>query len=161
MNQNYSKINVLYEAVRSVLINDKTETAQEVREFKYYCNERVTRGFLPIAKIFPQCAMKLSDVGSNLGLPSAEYDLELRIWVDINSTYPQTTLENIATRAIFLLDHKPENLNNSILTEKNLRCRLINKMSAHDYTDELENKSLYCKVLFFRVICDDEILTSI
>ena len=75
-------------------------------------------------------------------------------FVQIDDNYAKTKLSNMAARAIYLLDKQSDQLN--LASSKNLRCRLISKMSSIESQDLLDK--LYSNLITFRVVCDDEII---
>jgi hypothetical protein len=152
-NEKYSKSKVILEAVRSILVADNSNTGNEVREIEYYCSDRIHRGNLRTKSAFPQITFGIDEGYDELNLPSGHYYLSVSAHERFDSKYPQETLDNISSRIAFLLNKKPNQLN--LATSKNLRCRLIVKISAllvQDYTNKVFTKSIN-----FRMICGDEI----
>ena len=57
-NISYSKINVIIEAVRNLLVSDNSNTGLEVREIHYYCSDRIFRSYIRINHDFPQIILE-------------------------------------------------------------------------------------------------------
>lgn len=152
MNEEYSKSKVILESVRSILIGDNQNTGNDVREISHYCGNRIFRGKLRSKQQFPQITINTDEGFNDIVIPSGYYFLEVNSHVVYDSKSPQDTLDDIATRVIFLLDRKSSQLN--LATSKNLRCRIIQKMSSMSIEDDLDR--VYTRTIRFKMICDDE-----
>lgn len=151
-NEQYSKSKVILEAVRSIMTDDDANTGNELREIQYYCADRVYRGNLRVKSDFPQISMRVEEGLDELNIPSGEYFLEVSSHEKFDANSPQDVLDGISSRIQFLLNKKPDQLN--LATSKNLRCRLIIKLSAlliEDYVNRV-----FTKTIRFRTVCGDE-----
>lgn len=155
MNQNYSKQNTLLKSVRAILIGDTAVLATEVREIKYYVSNRIVQGQNPVSLLMPQVTMDVNDGMNEQLLPSGEYYLMIKCWVEQDSEAPNDTLNNLSTRIIYLLNNRYNELNTKFPSE-NLRCRFIVKQSNTKHVDAVAK--IIDRTILFRVIADDEIL---
>lgn len=151
-NESYSKSKVVLEAVRSILVSDNVNTGNEVREIDHYCGDRIYREYTKPKKTFPQITLAIEEDISGIVLPTGGYFLEIKVHTAFDQHSPLDTKDNITARILFLLENKPASLN--LATSKNLRCRLINKMSVHPTQDFIEKT--YINVIRFKLICDHE-----
>ena len=154
-NINNSKEEILIQAVRTLFVNDDTDTGKTVREINYYVGDRIFLTDKNIDEDFPQIVLSADSVYDELELPTGNYILEIRTFVKIDDSYAQTKLMRINSRMLVLINKQPESLNSAVLG-KNLRCRLIVKMSSINVTDPVAH--LYMRRTSFRVILDDETL---
>ena len=94
-NENYSKDNVIFESVRSVLIGDNSNTGKEVREIHYYVSDRIVIGNYTSGTDMPQITMEIENVGDSEKLPSSTYILIIKIFDEMNKNLVKTKLKNI------------------------------------------------------------------
>lgn len=151
-----SKEEVLLQAVRKLLVDDNADTGKTVREIDYYVGDRI---YLTDKNIdnatFPQIILSVDAAEDELGLPTGNYVLDVRTYVNIDDEYAKTKLKRIDARVLVLINKRSDSLNSAV-TGKNLRCRLIVKMSSLETTDPIAH--LYIKRTSYRVILDDEVI---
>ena len=128
-NEEYSKSKTILEAVRNIFVGDNANTGNDVREIEYYCADRVYRGNLNVGHDFPQITISVDEGINGLNLPSGEYFLEVNSHNKFSSSNAQDVVDNMSSRVEFLLSNKPNQLNLAV-TSKNLRCRIVRKLSA-------------------------------
>ncbi len=147
-----AKEEVLYEALKSIIISDNVDTGQTVRELHFYIADRISREQKRTADANPQMTMLVEHAGDEEAIPSGSYFVEIRSYVHFDYDYPLTTVGRIESRMLTLINKKPNILN--LATSKNLRCRLCVKTSSIPTVDQIAR--LHIKVTRFRLICDDE-----
>ncbi len=157
MNVSNSVQNLIFEGVKAIFTDDDVNTNKVIREMNYYIAGRVYRSNLIVGDTFPQATMNINELSDDSSLPSSVYMLNLRFWTKMGESVSQFNLANMISRAIYLLNKKPETLN-SFVTSGLLRCRFILKQSVIDANDDVAK--LYSKLLLFKLICDDEILNQ-
>ena len=155
MNQTVSKTTAILRAIRKILISDTTNTGYEVREVSFYVSNRIVQGTMPAPVNMPHITLSEDDGDQRQLLPSGEYFVPVRCWVDMDTDSPNDTINNLVTRIIFLLHNKQDQLNTQYPSD-NLRCRLITKQSNTLLNDG--QARLISRTILFRVIADDEIL---
>lgn len=155
MNQVNSKEEVLLAAAINILSADTIPVANSVREISFYCNDRIYRTDAQITQILPSLTLNTEELASNFTLPTSEYILEVTAWVNFSHSFPLTTINNFSARVIYLLDKQMDSLNDAV-PGKNLRCRLISKLSSIKTSDAV--LKVYQKTMRFRVVLDDETL---
>ncbi|MHA2363874.1 MAG: hypothetical protein ACXAC7_07940 [Candidatus Hodarchaeales archaeon] len=155
MSNELAKEEVLVEAVRAVLIADNTDTGGTVREIDFYCGDRIYMADKNLDNDFPQIFLNTDAAPDQQLLPSGNYFLETTCCVKMDYTNAQQTMYRMDSRVLALINKKPDTLNLAV-PSKNLRCRLILKMSSIRFTDPIAQ--LYLKNTRFRVILDDETL---
>jgi hypothetical protein len=154
-NETYSKENVLLEAVRTLLVNDNSNTSKIVREIHFYCGDRIERDFVAARTVFPKITLSVDHAAVHSGLPSGTYFLDVTGHYEIGEQNSLTKLSRMMARSNFLLNEKHDNLNVAV-SGKNLRCRQILMLSSIGRKDEFLKH--YLRTLRFSVVCDDEIL---
>lgn len=155
MNELESKNSVLYSSVIKLLKDDNVSTGNIVKEINFYVGSRIIRKNLRQKIKNPKILIDILDQPSDLSLPSGKYVLSTTVVVNTDDTYALTELDNISARVEFLLNKKSASLNLAY-SSKNLRCRLINKVSGITSSDLL--KKIHQKVTMFDVTLDDETL---
>lgn len=149
----YSEDNLLLEAVRTLLVDDNSNTGESVREIHHYCEDRIVRSNLKTLVNRPCITMYTVGGPSDLGLPTRQYMLHLTVNTDIETESSQDILNNLAQRVIDLLDEKPKSLNDKV--SENLRCRLVVLISNNFISDE--DKGLNKRELIFRITLQKQI----
>jgi hypothetical protein len=161
-NITYSKEVVILEAVNTILISDVLSTGNEVKSIKNYVDNRVYRTYTEdknnTNKFMPQLNMEMESMETNPSLPTGEYILTIKAFINQDASRPKDILDNLMARVCYLLDKKEKNLNNS--SNKNLRCVRCRKYSLIDNNDYL-NKAIYGKQVIFTLKCMDEILDNL
>lgn len=150
-----SKVNILLEAVYKILSADSTNTGVTMREITHYTTN-ISRKKIEQQSTFPQITFEVDEQESELLLPSQSYLLTVSAHVKKDMQYALTSLDNLTARIEYLLNKKPSSINLAV-SGKNLRCRLINKISGMKVTDEL--KEVHTKNLIFEVVLGDEIIS--
>lgn len=161
-NVNYAKENVILEAVRSILVADNGTLSSDVKSIHQYVADRIIRkkAFLepPEESLI---TMEVISRGGNYNLPSSSWFLTITAINPMEAepivagSNAQDDVANMSQRIEYLLNKKHDDLNNSVPT-KNLRCRLINRISLLPTDDE--KLKLYKRDIVFEMITDDEIL---
>jgi hypothetical protein len=155
-NVNYSKENVILQAVRTLLVADNGTLTGDVKSIHTYCEDRIIR-----KKIFTEApgeslaTMEVVSNGGDVGLPATRWFLTVTAIIPMDATNSQDNVSNFAERISILLNKKAMNLNNAVLT-KNLRCRLINRLAILNADDEV--LKIYKRDVNFELIIGDEIL---
>lgn len=155
MNENFSKQNTLVKSIRKMMIDDNVNTGVDVREIFYYVGNRIGHGSYPIAQVNPQITIDVNDGLQNQSIPTGDYWAIIKIWVDMDSEAPNDTINNIASRVIFLLHNRSAEMNLQYPVEK-LRCRNVLKQSNLKSEDKILKS--YVRVVVFGIKADDEIL---
>ncbi len=150
-----SKEEVLLEAIRTLMIADNADTGVTLREIHYYVADRIFPTEQNMDEDFPQFGITTESVSDELNLPTGDYFVEVIAHTKKDAKYAITDLLRMDARVLVLINKKPQSLNDAV-SSKNLRCRLIVKMSSLRTTDPIAH--LNVKRTRFRVICDDEII---
>ena len=154
-NPTNSKEEVLMEAIRALMVADNVDTGVTVREIHYYVGDRIFPTEHNIDEEFPQFGIIIEAVTDDFNIPTGDYFAEVMSYTKKDALSAITTLLRMDARVLVLINKKPQSLNDAV-SSKNLRCRLIVKMSSFKTTDPIAN--LNVKRTRFRVICDDEII---
>jgi hypothetical protein len=148
-----AKEEVLMEAIRSLMVADNSNTGNPVREIHYYAADRIFPTEHNIDEDFPQFGIVIESVLDDQILPTGEYFAEVISYVKKDYENSIRTLLRMDARVLALINKKHASLNAAVIS-KNLRCRLIVKMSSLRISDPIAQ--LNTKRTRFRVTCDDE-----
>lgn len=157
MNKNYSKNELILIGVRKLLVDDNTNTGAEVREIQFYCEDRIYRTDLNHAATFPQILMEIDSMDSSILIPTSKFILTIKICIKRGTSGANMVLDRMATRVEYLLNRQHEKINIAADLAKNLRCRMIRKISAIRATDMIMD--IITEIIMFEIVLDDEILT--
>lgn len=151
----YANENLILEASIGILVGDNTATGNAVECIQSYVADRIFRSNYVNTQTFPQITVFYEDAVQSLTLPSREGFLVITPWVSFTDAFPLTKLANITERIQNLITAASLNL---AVNGKNLRCRLVQLISAVKTSDALTE--CYANVIRFRLIIDDQALPT-
>ncbi len=146
----YSKPNVLAQAIVSLLRNDNTDTLQEVREVHFYVADRIYRGHQIIEREYPHISFEIFTSEQSISLPTGEFFVEIMSYAKFSDAEPLTKLDHLNARIVHLLT--PDNLNAA--TSKRLRCRIVQVTDI--VFGHIDVAELHRNTITLRVQCDAE-----
>jgi hypothetical protein len=146
------------EAVRKVLVADTASTGYSVPSIASSVSTRIFQGHTPNPTVtYPMITMTVDEGPSDLLIDTSQCYLNLRIWVQESADKAPNVLDAISTRIEYLINKKPEVLN-QIVSSKKLRCRLIYRQSSVRSSDPV--LEVITKHMIFFVILDDETVNT-
>lgn len=153
-NVSYSKLNLIIGTSRAVLVNDNTNTGNEVREITYYVNPKnIVRSNQLIKNKLPEIAIEDEQGAEDIRIPSSDYMMTIGAYYSMDESLALDKLSNLVQRIKLLI--KPDVMN-AIWTGRKLRCRQVNILN--DVSDDNAELKYYGRKILFHLICDDEII---